>query len=107
MISTHILDTSKGLPAAGVRVVLEKQSGTEWIPVSDGMSNQDGRFVFANSDGTGCFRILFEIEPYLAGSGTTPFFLNLPIAFRIEDASRKYHIPLLLSPFGLSSYRGS
>jgi 5-hydroxyisourate hydrolase len=107
MISTHILDTSKGVPAAGVRVTLEKQEGSGWKRLSEGTTNSDGRFVFPNSDGTGIFRIHFEIESYLSRDGATAFFLDLPVAFRIEDASRKYHIPLLLSPYGLSSYRGS
>lgn len=107
MISTHILDTSKGTPAAGVRVVLEKQSASGWVGVSEGMTNSDGRFAFPDSDGEGSFRIHFEIEPYLSGGGEPSFFLNIPISFRIVDGSRKVHIPLLLSPYGLSSYRGS
>ncbi len=107
MISTHILDTSKGIPAEGVRVALESQDGSGWKRISEGTTNSDGRFVFENSDGPGTFRIHFEIEAYLSRNGASAFFLDQYIAFRIEDASRKYHIPLLLSPYGLSSYRGS
>jgi len=105
MISTHILDTSLGLPAANVPVVLEKKSGANWQKVGEGKTNADGRHAFECPFETGDYRITFLIEDYF--SGRESFFLNTPILFRVKDTARKYHVPLLLNPYGLSTYRGS
>ena len=107
MISTHILDTSLGSPAAAVSVVLQKKEGTAWKSISQGLTNNDGRFVFAAEVTTGIYQILFEIEDYFSKSGRDCFFMNTPVIFKISDTQRKYHIPLLLNPFGYSTYRGS
>jgi len=105
MISTHILDTSLGSPAAGVAVSLEIKKGDVWEKVSDGVTNTDGRHAFDCSYQAADYRITFMIEDYFKGRES--FFLNSPIVFRVKDTNRKYHVPLLLNPYGLSTYRGS
>ncbi len=105
MISTHILDTSLGSPAAGVAVSLEIKKGDAWERLSDGVTNSDGRHAFDCSCQAGDYRITFMIEDYFKSRES--FFLNTPILFRVKDTNRKYHVPLLLNPYGLSTYRGS
>ncbi len=107
MISTHILDTSKGFPASGVQVFLDSIQDGNWTPLASGETNPDGRFVFDVPYLAGQYRIRFGIEDYYSRSGMKPFFLDVPVAFEITDTSRKYHVPLLLNPFGYSTYRGS
>ncbi|NBS88371.1 MAG: hydroxyisourate hydrolase [Verrucomicrobia bacterium] len=107
MISTHILDISTGSPAAGVRVTLEKRSGQGWSALGQELTNSDGRIVYPCPYEAGVYRLTFEVAAYLSSQGKKPFFLDLPITFEVTDTSRKYHVPLLLSPFGLSTYRGS
>jgi 5-hydroxyisourate hydrolase len=105
MISTHILDTTKGQPAAGVTVSLEKRTKGEWSELGSEKTNPDGRIVFNNAFEEGDFRLTFKIEEYFKGQDS--FFLDTQIAFKVKDAKRKYHVPILLNPFGLSTYRGS
>ena len=108
MISTHILDTGTGFPAAGVPVTLERrQGGGAWSILKEESTNADGRISFDIAREPGAYRLTFGIENYFAARGQKPFFLNVPIAFQIEDTGRKYHVPLLLSSYGLSTYRGS
>lgn len=105
MISTHILDTSLGSPAAAVAVTLEKKKGEVWEKVGSGVTNNDGRHGFDCAYEAGDYRLTFFIEDYFKGRES--FFLNTPILFRVKDTNRKYHVPLLLNPYGLSTYRGS
>ena len=105
MISTHILDTSKGMPAANVTVTLEQMSGADWKEIGKDNTNADGRIVFDCPKVAGDYRLTFFIEDYFKGE--EHFFLNSPIIFRVKNTDRKYHVPLLLNPFGLSTYRGS
>ena len=107
MISTHILDTSAGNPAKDVRVSLEKRVDNEWIAVDSNFTNTDGRIVFNCPYEKGVYRLLFEIEEYFTKNGQKSFFLTTPVVFQIEDTARKYHVPLLLNPYGYSTYRGS
>ncbi len=111
-ISTHILDTSLGLPAAGVPVELKfqlatKDSESEWTLLSKGETNGDGRFVFETELKAGNYQIVFQTEAYFKKHNQEHFFLNTPVLFKIENTKRKYHVPLLLNPFGFSTYRGS
>lgn len=103
MISTHILDTSKGFPAENVKVILEYSTERDWQLLESGQTNSDGRYKFEKASEPGNYRITFQIEDYIKDS----FFLNTPVAFRVEDTSRNYHVPLLLNPYGYSTYRGS
>ena len=105
MISTHILDTTRGLPAAGVKVLLEKKNGNDWKEIGLDKTNTDGRIVFDCPKEAGDYRLTFHIEDYYQGQDH--FFLNTPITFRVKSIDRKYHVPLIINPFGLSSYRGS
>jgi 5-hydroxyisourate hydrolase len=106
-ISTHILDTSLGSPAADVLVQLLKQEGSSWKELSSGITNSDGRAVFQAEITPGIYQIHFQIEDYFKRSHRECFFMNTPVIFKITDLQRKYHVPLLLNPFGYSTYRGS
>ena len=108
-ISTHVLDTTRGEPAAGVAVTLWRLEGKE--PVSQGTreTDADGR-IAALGDGAvtpGTYRLSFEVGAYYKRKALTPFLDRVMIDFQVTDPSRKYHIPLLMSPFACSSYRGS
>jgi hydroxyisourate hydrolase len=110
-ITTHILDTSLGLPAANVPVRLERPiSGYEWEIIASGITNQDGRVpnLLPNNNPLkpGTYRLVFEIEDYFHDGGRRSFYPFIPIVFEVFDASH-YHVPLLLNPFGYSTYRGS
>ena len=107
MISTHILDTSLGKPAAGVTVELARYVNDQWLDVNTSKTNQDGRIAFDCPPSSGTYRLKFKIEEYLKQQTQDPFFIVAPVVFNITDTNRKYHIPLLLNPFGYSIYRGS
>jgi 5-hydroxyisourate hydrolase len=105
-ISTHVLDTSLGKPASGVAVVLER----EGVAVARGVTDADGRArLVAEAPSPGRWRIVFATGPYLSAGGQSAFFPEVAIAFEIAagDPAGHYHVPLLLSPFGYSTYRGS
>src|SRR5215203_4289577 len=105
MISTHILDTTKGSPAAGVTVVLEQKQKDSWKEIGTDQTNSDGRIVFNCPKEKGVYRLTFHIEDYFKGE--EHFFMNTPIIFNITNTERKYHVPMLLNPYGYSTYRGS
>lgn len=107
MISTHILDTATGKPAAGVSVKLEMVDGTKKIEIGHSKTNDDGRIVFECEKKAGTYQLTFEIESYLKKNSKDYFFVVAPVIFKVEDTKRKYHVPLLLNPFGYSTYRGS
>ena len=107
MISTHVLDTSLGSPAAGVVVHLEKQLGAGWSKLARETTNNDGRIVFNSPAETGVYRLQFQVEDYFRKHKISAFFPSVPVIFSIRDTQRKYHVPLLLNPYGYSTYRGS
>ncbi len=107
MISTHILDTSLGNPAANVKVSLEKLSNGEWKEIASGATNDDGRHAFDVAYEEGKYRINFYTVEYFKNNKQEAFFLDTPVAFNISNTNRKYHVPLLLNPYGYSTYRGS
>ncbi len=107
MISTHVLDTSLGVPAEGVTVALEKKAGDAWSVVSNEKTNADGRITFQCPKEAGTYRLQFEIDAYFRRNKLKPFFVSAPVVFEITDTSRKYHVPLLLNPYGYSTYRGT
>lgn len=107
MISTHILDINLGLPAKDVNVTLEKLLDAKWSTVKQDQTNTDGRINFECPYEEGQYRLTFAIENYFKKQNLIPFFLTVPVTFNITDTKRKYHIPLLLSPYGYSTYRGS
>lgn len=107
VISTHILDTSRGVPAIGVRVSLQKQEGSTWRDIGSGITNADGRFVFDCEKVPGVYRLNFGIEEYFKKDSIEFFFMDSVVCFKVENTNRKYHVPLLLNPYGYSTYRGT
>lgn len=110
-ITTHVLDTSRGRPAAGIGVTLEVQAAGHWKLLGKGLTNADGRVSdLISSDvsiNPGVYRLIFETGAYFANQHTESFYPQVTIVFRLSDASQHYHVPLLLNPFGYSTYRGS
>lgn len=105
MISTHILDTTKGVAAQGVTVILDRQHNNDWQHIATDKTNADGRIVFDCPKEAGVYRLTFMIEQYFQGE--EHFFMNTPITFNIKNTDRKYHVPMLLNPYGYSTYRGT
>ena len=105
-LSTHVLDTSIGRPAAGVGVALESGDGT---PLGVGTTDADGRVSALGPDPLvpGDYRLRFATGDYYGASGTAGFYPEVVITFTVTDAAQHYHVPLLLNPFGYSTYRGS
>jgi 5-hydroxyisourate hydrolase len=114
-LTTHILDTASGCPAAGVPVELFSLSGDGRTPVATATTNADGRCDAPLLDGAafqaGVYEILFHVGAYLRARGEelpSPAFLDVvPVRFGIAAADEHYHVPLLISPYGYSTYRGS
>ena len=108
-ITTHILDTSTGRPAAGVPVRLDRLEG-EWSTLAAGTTNEDGRvadLLPAGSLSPGTYRMFFDTGAYWTASASEGFYPYVEVVFTIENTDQHYHVPLLLNPFGYSTYRGS
>jgi len=115
-VSCHVLDTSLGRPAAGIRVRLEwlapsgNDAPPEWKLLGQASTSSDGRAAGLNGPGglnLGKHRITFETEEYFRRSGQLVFYPEVQVLFIVARASEAYHVPLLLSPFGYTTYRGS
>lgn len=114
-LSTHVLDTAKGKPAAGVRIMLYRLSGQSRSKISELVTNADGRTDGPLLEGaeltTGTYELVFLAGDYLRASGQAGagvlFLDEIPIRFGVPDTAAQYHVPLLISPFGYSTYRGS
>lgn len=109
-ITTHVLDTAQGRPAAGIPVALHLQAGDRWQQIGHSVTNNDGRvsdLLPAGELKPGKYRLTFDTSRYLARTVARPFFPEISIVFEIHDAAQHYHVPLLLSPYGYSTYRGS
>lgn len=110
-VTIHVLDTSRGKPAASVAVMLEQADGKEWREAAKGKTDKNGRIdnlLPRNKPLVpGIYRITFESGAYFAESKTKTFYPQITVYFEIADPTEHYHIPLLLSPFGYSTYRGS
>jgi len=110
-ITIHVLDTSRGKPAAGVAVMLEQADGQEWRELAKGKTDGDGRIEMLLPKGkpvvAGIYRVTFESGAYFAESKTKTLYPRITVLFEVTDPKEHYHIPLLLSPFGYSTYRGS
>lgn len=113
-LTTHVLDTAAGRPAAGLKIELYRL-GTERILVRSAVTNDDGRvdgpLIEGEAFGTGVYELVFHAGAYLKSGAVAlpdPAFLDvIPIRFGIAEPGQHYHVPLLLSPFGYSTYRGS
>lgn len=110
-ITTHVLDTALGKPAGGIETVLERIVDDRPVELARGRTNSDGRIKdwFEASDfGPGLFQIRFQLREYFESLGCKSYFYpEVAIRFEIVDAAAHYHVPLLISPFGYSTYRGS
>jgi 5-hydroxyisourate hydrolase len=110
-ITTHVLDTSKGRPGVGVAIVLEFLTDKGWREIGGGTTNADGRCpTLLPRDHVleaGIYRLYFDTQAYFEGQKQKCFYPNVPVTFEIEDTAQHYHVPLLLSPYGYSTYRGS
>lgn len=110
-LSTHVLDTVRGEPARGVGVRLERPGPQGWSPVAEGETDPDGRlrdWVPAAAWAPGAYRLVFAVEAYLVARRVPEvFFPEITVAFRVGDPDRHHHVPLLLSPYGYTTYRGS
>lgn len=114
-LTTHVLDTALGVPAAGVRIDLYRTEGADRIKLAERVTNSDGRtdtpILPAGEFAPGNYELVFYAGGYLKTTGQAgdpPLFLDeIPIRFGMNDADAHYHVPLLLSPYGYSTYRGS
>ena len=114
-LTTHVLDTAAGRPAAGLRIDLYRRDGATRQTLLSVTTNDDGRVdgPLLEGDGfsAGRYELVFHAAAYLRAGGTalpdTPFLDEIVIAVGIDDADQHYHVPLLLSPYGYSTYRGS
>ena len=109
-LTTHILDTTLGKPAQGVAIHLEQKTTTGWIALANGITNNDGRITDLLPKekllDAGIYRMHFDTATYFNLQNIKAFYPSVSIEFEITDASH-YHVPLLLNPFGYSTYRGS
>jgi len=110
-ITTHILDISAGAPARGVAVTLERETPEGWKVIGGGVTDDDGRLRdLLTSDAIlqiGNYRLNFETGNYFFDRQIDCFYPQVTVAFTVRDAAQHFHVPLLLSPFGYSTYRGS
>ncbi len=110
-ITSHILDTSVGKPAAGIPVTLSTRSTGHCTVLGSGITDSDGRVRdFLDDDVVlpeGIYCLKFETEPYFASRSVRTFYPHVEIVFHISADGQHYHVPLLLNPFGYSTYRGS
>jgi len=111
-ISTHVLDTSRGRPAAGVEATLARRAaGGGWEEIGRGTTDGDGRIGALLAEGrplaAGEHRLTFALGPWFEAQGVEAFYPEASVVFRVRDPGQHHHVPLLLSPFGYSTYRGS
>jgi 5-hydroxyisourate hydrolase len=109
-LTTHVLDTSTGLPAAGLRVQLDQQLHGAWQRRNEGQTNDDGRLPGLLPSGplpTGLWRLRFDTGAWFTSRGQRAFYPWVEVVFEVSEPTRHHHVPLLLSPFGYSTYRGS
>ncbi|MBY0412459.1 MAG: hydroxyisourate hydrolase [Burkholderiaceae bacterium] len=110
-LSVHVLNLQDGLPSTGVKVLLEKQSGKDWTPLSTGITNEQGRIPALYPEGQtlekGNYRVTFKTGDWFTAHKTASFFPEVPVIFAVDGTVPHYHIPLLVSPYGFSTYRGN
>lgn len=107
-LTTHVLDTALGRPAVGVPVTLASLTQGAWVELDSGLTDDDGRARGLGPDSVplGRYRFTFDTAAYFAATGQTAFHPEVVVVFDVVDAEH-YHVPLLLSPFAYSTYRGS
>lgn len=109
MISTHVLDAARGTPAAGITVRLFRVDGDERELLATAQTDNNGRIapIFGGNLEPASYVLVFSAGEYYRGAGVQTLFDEIPVRFIVDATSAKYHIPLLLSPFAYSTYRGS
>ncbi len=110
MITTHAPDTALGRPGKGIAIELERADDGMWHLIGGGVTDDDGRLRTLTPAGPvqpATYRIRFQTGAYFAAQGTPGFFPVVEIQFTVVDGAAHYHVPLLLSPYGFSTYRGS
>lgn len=110
-LSVHVLNLENGLPSPGVEVILEQQDGKNWTKLNSGVTNEQGRIPALYPEGKkleqGVYRVTFETGDWFKKHDTATFFPEVPVIFSADASVEHYHIPLLLSPYGFSTYRGN
>ena len=110
-LSVHILDLQSGQPTAGVAVTLEQRDGPQWRALGSAVTDAQGRIRALYPAGkplaAGAYRVVFKTGEHYAKLRQPTFFEQIPVEFKIENTTQHYHIPLLLSPYGYSTYRGN
>ena len=110
-LSVHVLNLNDGLPSPDVKVTLEKQNGNQWAVLNDGVTNQQGRITALYPQDKalekGTYRVTFKTGDWFEAHDTASFFPEVPVIFEVDGTVPHYHIPLLLSPYGFSTYRGN
>jgi 5-hydroxyisourate hydrolase len=112
MITTHVLDIARGQPAGGVTIILELRHQSEWIPVGRGVTDVNGRLMSLMEENhpmaPGTYRLTFDTGTYHRDQGVaSPFFPEVKIVFNVDTSDERVHLPLLISPYGYSAYRGT
>ena len=106
-LSTHVLDATNGRPAEGVAVRLEDKIDGEWRTAAEARTDADGRIGALGDPAAGIHRLHFDTGAYFAAAGVGTFYPEVTVTFTVVDATGHHHVPLLLSPFAFSTYRGS
>lgn len=109
LVTTHVLDAGTGRPAVGVAVRLEARNPDGWSAVAGGTTDDDGRIgeLGPAELAPGVYRVSFDTGGYFAATGRTSFYPEVAVSFTVEDGAGHLHVPLLLSPYAYSTYRGS
>jgi len=111
MITTHVLDIAQGTPAVGLTIILEVRLADDWSPVGRGVTDTKGRLTTLTEGrpvSPGTYRLTFDLADYHRERGlSVPFFPEATITFNVRDPAEHYHVPLVISPFGYSAYRGA
>nr|WP_228258879.1 hydroxyisourate hydrolase [Acinetobacter ihumii] len=110
-LSVHVLNLQTGLPSEKVSVVLEENKNGQWVKLNEKMTNENGRITALYSENKkleqGIYRVTFKTGDWFKQHNQSSFFPEVPVIFNVDGAVKHYHIPLLLSPYGYSTYRGN
>jgi len=110
-LSVHVLNIENGLPSPDVTVTLERQENGNWVDLSEAVTNEQGRISALYPEGEaleeGTYRVVFETGEWFEKHETATFFPEIPVVFTMDGTLDHYHVPLLLSPYGFSTYRGN
>lgn len=110
-LSVHVLNLDNGLPSANVKVVLETQQINQWVEINSGTTNEQGRITELYPKDTalqkGIYKVTFKTGDWFRQKNQRSFFPEVPVVFVIDGSLDHYHIPLLISPYGYSTYRGN